>query len=130
MSEVSKVKRPIRDVVKGAADVGKLTKVSVPEWDCDVWVRTISGAERDSFEAACFVERKRGRKRSRELSLVNFRARLTVLCACEEDGKPAFMPGDVDWLGAKSGVALNRVFEVAQRVNGFTEEDVEELAGN
>lgn len=37
---------------------------------------------------------------------------------------------DVKALGRKSALALNRVFEVAQRINGLTEEDMEELAGN
>ena len=37
---------------------------------------------------------------------------------------------DVKALGKKSSLALNRVFEVAQRLNGLTERDMEELAGN
>jgi hypothetical protein len=36
----------------------------------------------------------------------------------------------VEALGKKSAAALNRVFEVAQRLSGITDDDVEELAKN
>ena len=38
--------------------------------------------------------------------------------------------GDISVLGQKSAAALQRVFNVAQRLSGFSDEDLEELAKN
>lgn len=100
--------------------------VEVPEWDVTVYVRTISGTERDAFEAASLV--KKGK--TRETNLQNLRARMVVLCSCNEDGTPVFHPNEVDRVGALNARALDRVFTVAQRLNGWSEGDVEEMAKN
>jgi len=39
-----------------------------------------------------------------------------------------FTDADVKALGMKSAVALQRVFDVAQRLSGITSDDVDELA--
>ena len=53
-----------------------------------------------------------------------------VLCTCDAEGARLFTDQDADKLGKKSAVAVNRIFEVARRLSGMTEEDLEEMAGN
>jgi hypothetical protein len=100
--------------------------VAVPEWGVSVYVRTLSGTERDAFEEGSLV--KRGK--SKEVSLRNIRARLVALAVVDADGKRIFADSDVAALGAKSGKAIDRLFDVASRLSGISESDVDELAGN
>ena len=47
-----------------------------------------------------------------------------------DDGALLFTAADVEQLGAKSALALDRVFDVAARLSGFRESDIEELEKN
>jgi hypothetical protein len=100
--------------------------VSVPEWGGEVLVRGLSGSERDAFEDATLEQVGKSRK----VNLANVRARLCALSIVDENGKRMFSDGEVRALGRKSAAALDRVFSVAQRLSGLTDEDVEELAKN
>lgn len=97
----------------------------VPEWGGTVYVREMSGAERDAFEAASLA----GRGKGATFNAQNIRARLACACICRADGVRLFRDDQADELGAKSARALNRIFEVAAPLNGLTESDVEQLAG-
>jgi len=101
-------------------------RVFVPEWQGEVIVRALTGAERDAFEQS--IVEQRGK--STRMNLKNIRAKLVALTVVDEDGKRVFSDEDAELLGRKSAAALNRVFEVAQRLSGLRPEDVEELAGN
>lgn len=114
-----------REQILGVEDLGH-EDVNVPEWGGVVRVGMLTGAERDAFEQAIVV--RQGKKT--HMNLDNIRARLVALCVVDGDGQRVFSETDVKALGRKSAVALNRVFEVAQRLNGLTDEDMEELAGN
>jgi hypothetical protein len=94
-----------------AADDRKSEMVDVPEWGGQVRVRTFSGADRDRVEAF-IASHKDG-------SPVGFRALLVSLAVCDEAGARLFAPADVDALGEKSGVAIDRVFTAAAKLNGI-----------
>ncbi len=100
--------------------------VEVPEWGGAVRVRSFTGRERDAFEASMV----RGDGRDRKVDLTNMRARLVGLTVIDETGQRLFTDEEVDLLGAKSGAALDRVFAVAQKLNGLSGADVEELSKN
>lgn len=100
--------------------------VFVPEWDAWVKVRSLQANERDSFEASTVV--RNGKKVT--TNLANIRARLCLLCIVDEDGNRVFQDEDTYPLGGKSAAALDRIFTVAQRLNGLRDEDVDELAKN
>ncbi len=100
--------------------------VFVPEWDAWVKVRTLNASERDSFEAGTVV--RNGKKIT--TNLANIRARLCLLCMVDENGDRLFQEEDTYPLGGKSAAALDRIFTVAQRLNGLRDEDVDELAKN
>lgn len=109
-----------------AADDLKTEDVEVPEWGGTVRVRAFSGRERDAFEASLV----RGDGKDRKVDLTNMRARLVALTVVDETGQKLFTHDDVDLLGAKSGAALDRVFAVAQKLNGLSAADVEDLTKN
>ena len=104
----------------------KTEDVFVPEWDAWVKVRSLNASERDRFEAGT-VQRNGN---SVTTNLDNLRARLCLLCIVDENGERMFDDGDTFPLGGKSAAALDRIFQVAQRLSGLRPEDVDELAKN
>lgn len=102
-------------------------EVEVPEWGGTVVVKAMSGAERDRFEAGLYNFSGNTRKANPE----NLRAKLVALTVVNpETLKPMFSVADIEMLGKKSVKALNRIFEVAQKLSGITDDDVDELAKN
>ena len=109
-----------RDQILAAA-LPQPVPVSVPEWGGDVYVRAMSGAERDAFEVA--ITPPLGKAE-------NVRARLVVICACDAAGAPLFAPGDVATVGALDARALDRVAQLARKVNALGGEEFEAAAKN
>lgn len=105
----------MRDLILSADDL-KREPLEVPEWGVTIFVRVMSGSERDRFEAAHLKAPEK-----------DFRARLAVACVCDEAGAPVFTADDVPALGAKSSAALTRISEVAARLNRMGKEDYDEL---
>ena len=97
--------------------------VKVPEWGGDVLVQGLTGRERDAYEATIITQRKGETK----VNLINARSKLVALSVIDEQGNRLFDDMDVAQLGAKSAVALERVFDVARRLSGMSDEDMEEL---
>ena len=115
-----------REAILSVADI-TVEQVAVPEWGGMVRVKGLTGAERDRFEAVLLQDKKRP---NRLEAYVNFRARLVVLSVVDENGNRLFTDKDVAALGAKSAQALERVYQVASRLAGLNNEDVEELTKN
>jgi len=101
-------------------------EVQVPEWGGAVLVRGLTGEERDALEAE--IVELRGKKT--QVNMQNFRARLVARSVVGEDGRRIFTDADIKALGKKSAAALQRVFEVSQRLSGLSEEDLDELVKN
>lgn len=114
-----------RDQILQCADI-QTESVEVPEWGGAVLVKGLSGAERDSLEAA--IVEVRGRKQ--RLHLENTMARLVAMSVVDENGKRLFTNGDIEALGKKSSAALQRVCQVAQRLSGLTQDDLEDMSKN
>ena len=112
-----------RDAILAADDM-TFEVVDVPEWGGKVRVRSLSGTERDAYEVA--ITRQRGTDVT--LNLVNARAKLVVLTVVDDAGQRVFSDDDVAEVGKKNAHALNRIFEVAQRLAGLTDADVKELS--
>jgi len=110
-----------RDAILAAQDL-KREEVAVPEWGGSVLVRTMTGAERDAWEQSL--------AKGGKIDVSNVRARLVASCVVDEAGSLLFTAADAQALGAKSGLALERVAKVAQRLNAITEEALEEARGN
>ena len=112
-----------REEILGADDI-VIELVPVPEWGGDVYVKGMTGAERDDFEAG--IVRISGK--SNTVNMQNIRAKLCSATICDESGKKLFTPADIKELSKKSASALQHVFTVAQRLSGLSDDDVEELA--
>lgn len=110
------------EAILAAADLAPVW-VDVPEWGGGVYVRAMSGVERDAFDA----ELAEG---GPDAVLTNIRARLVARCASDAEGARVFQDSDIPALGEKSGAALDRVFTVAQRLNRLTEASIASAEGN
>jgi hypothetical protein len=114
-----------RDEIRVVQDA-VFEEVEVPEWGGTVRVKALSGAERDAFESS--LTEQKGKKI--RMKMQNVRARMARLTCVDENGKPVFQPSDEHWLGEKSAAALDRVFDVAMKLAGMRDEDIDELTEN
>lgn len=99
-----------------AADDVRKEKVAVPEWKGDVYLRVLTGTDRDRFEES-YADQK----------MKAFRIRFLLLALCDEDGERLFSDDEADILGKKSSVVINRLFEAGWKLNAFTQEAVDAL---
>lgn len=104
-----------------AANDKKMVEIEVSEWGGTVKVRVMSGTERDRFEAE-FV----GGNKSVDM----VRAKLVAKCLCDEEGNRLFTEQEIPALGEKSASVLDKLFTACMKLNRFTKDDVEDLAGN
>ena len=111
-----------RETILNANDI-KTEEVNVPEWGGVVLVKSLTGSEKDKYEQSIYSIKDGA-------NYNNIRAKFVALSICDEDLKPIFGSADIEALGQKSAIALNRVFEVAQKLSGLTSADVEELEKN
>jgi hypothetical protein len=118
-----------RDDILNADDL-ETREVDVPEWGGSVLVRGLTGRERDAYETSLTTERQTKAGVQRGVDLDNVRAKLIARCVVDEDGQRLFKDQDIAALGAKSAVALNRVYDVALELSGLTDESQEEIEGN
>jgi hypothetical protein len=105
----------LREQILTADDLPR-KELPIPEWKTKVWIRTLTGGERDRFEG-----------RQSKDPFTDVRARLAVLCLVDEQGLNLFTEADIPALSAKSSKALDRVFAASVKLNGISKEDVEEL---
>lgn len=111
-----------RDQILNVSD-DQMELVPVPEWNGEVWVKGMTGILRDKFESS--IVSYRGPER--EVNMANARAKLAASSICDEKGVLCFSEKDVKLLGGKSAKALQRVFEVAQRLSGITDTALDQL---
>lgn len=104
----------------------KYEYVKVPEWGGTVRVRGLTGLERDSYESSMVQNRGKDVK----VNMVNVRAGLVARACIDGAGNRLFSDNDINVLGLKSAVALERVYNVAARLSAISDDDVEKLAGN
>lgn len=109
-----------RSAILAAAD-RKTAPLEVPEWGGTVYLRTLTGLERDALEAEIT---KNGGKVGK-----NFRARFCALVLADESGKRLFEDKDADALAEKSGAVLGRICEAAFKHNGIGPEEVQGALG-
>lgn len=100
--------------------------LEVPEWGGTINVRIMSGRERDKFEQD-IMERK-GKEIT--VNMENYRARLCSFCIGDDEGNRIFSDKDIATLGEKEGNVLDRIFKFAQKINGLSEKETEEIEKN
>lgn len=97
-----------------------------------VFVREMTGRERDNFEASMLKEVKgKDGAIDYQRNLQDFRAKLAVNTMCDEEGEPLLDHKDYSRLSQNMGAArLGVIAEAAQKLNKITEEDKENLVKN
>jgi hypothetical protein len=100
---------------------------TVPEWGGKkVKFKSLTGTQRDDFEAKSLIQKGPNAK----MNLVNMRARLLALVLVDQNDKRLFSDSAIHKLGGKNAKVLERLFGIAQEMNGMTDKDVEELTEN
>lgn len=90
--------------------------IDVPEWGGSVRVRTMTGGERDAFEAQIYDADSNGIRLNRE----NFRAKLLSKVLVDGAGTRLFSDKEILLLSGKSSKAIQRLFDAAQELNGIS----------
>ncbi len=119
-----------KDQILAAKDAVPVA-VEVPEWGGTVYVRPMSAGERDRWEGE-LLDRSEKRKESISAATENLRAAFLAKCLCDENGEMLFGQDDdaLNALAAKNYKAMDRAFDVAQRINGMSDADIGELEKN
>lgn len=107
--------------VDAATDI-KIEDVEVPEWGGVVGVKMMTAEERDNFESTLYNEGKQ--------DLNNIRAKLVVRTLVDDEGKRLYKDSEAVVLAQKSAKALDRIFKIAQKLNGIGQDAVAELEKN
>jgi hypothetical protein len=115
-----------KEQILEASDL-KSVSIEVPEWGGSVLVRTMTGADRDAFEASMVTVNPDG---TRTPDMRNLRAKQVALTMVDEANNRLFDVSDIPRLAMKSSAALERVFEAAQRINGLGIKAEEEAVKN
>lgn len=103
-----------------------IKRVEVPEWDGHVYVRGMFGVERDRWETeAAYSQDMRAERKSGSIKLapeINLRGLIAVQSIVDKNGKRIFRgtQSEVERLGHKSALALDRVCDVATELSGLT----------
>lgn len=95
----------------------QMRKIDVPAWNTQVWIRTMSGVQRDEIEQM-MVDEKRA----------NLKSLVAIYSICDEDGNRFYTRSELKDMNRKSGKALDRVFVEAIDLNQMSEDDIEMLA--
>lgn len=100
-------------------------EVFVPEWDVTVFVRSMSGKDKDAFDESITEMSPDGTKK---MNLENFRAKLLVKSLCtDQTGKELiFSEEDIPAVSAKNADVLVRLYGISAKLNGMVlEEEIE-----
>lgn len=120
------IKTLSRSDIMSATDL-KREFVEIDDWNGGVYVHSMTGDERDAFENQLAGARN---ARKGKLDIRGVKARCIINCVRDADGKLLFNSSDINALNAKSAKPLDILFQVAQRLSGITDDEVEELRGN
>jgi len=96
--------------------------LNVPEWGGNVHVRTMTGKERNDL-----VD---WRNKQGDDCTSEFQRRFCALVLCDEKGQRLFTDDEAGELGEKSAKALDRVMAAAMRLNGMSDDAMQELEKN
>ena len=105
--------------------------VDVPEWGGTVRIATMSGEDRDRWELS-MMQADDSSERGFKLNFDAYsRVRLVALCLVDNDFNRIFVTKEqIEKLSQKSGKVMDLLYDVAQRVNGITDEDIDDLEKN
>ncbi len=128
--------KSLRDRIREASDI-TTELVDVPEWGCTIEMRSPTSNEACVLEEWSYGRSGPEEKKAAEgdetakVDPKKFRGlaeQYVIICAHNpETGKMLFSGKDADWLGGKNSAVINRLYKVARRLTGLTEEEASDL---
>lgn len=112
-----------REEILAAAGKTTIETIHVEALGGAVQIRAMTGRERDAWESS--LVKGRGKKQRTDTS--NARASLAVRVLCNEKGERLFTNEEAELLGTLPAAVLAPIYEAAQRLNGVSDDDVDEL---
>ena len=88
-------------------------KLSVPEWGGDVYIRHVSGKQREAVQS----QAKKVKDGGPEMA---FASELLAMCLCDESGAALFAPDEIPTL---EGAMIERLALHCVKVNGLGKQD-------
>jgi len=106
-----------------------LKKEKVELEDGFVYVREMTAHEKNVWEHSLYKMTKDNKGRQNvEMNMDDYNSKLAVCTICDENGELIFNFNDYKTLRQKmSGARMDKIVEVAQRINGITDEEKENL---
>ncbi len=96
-----------------------------------VFVREMTGHEKDVWEQSMLKQKTVNGKVEYETSLDDFRGKLAVITVCDAEGNLLFKPEDFRLLNkSMSASNLERIVNAAQKLNAISEKDRDEILKN
>lgn len=125
---------PTRDDIFACNDT-VIEKVTVKEWKMDLFVRSLSAAEKAKWEFSAIDVAANPKQNESATKLVKTRLetareRLVEFATCNEDGSRFFKDGDASQIGHKNANAISTLYDVAARLSGISKEDLEAISKN
>ena len=105
-----------------AATDNIIIPLDVPEWGGRIYIRTMTGQERDTWEV--YAQNQMTRK------VVNIRAMLCAICLCDAGGQRLFKDSEAAQLSEKNAAVLDRIYDLAVKANGLSAEELEQVEKN
>lgn len=106
----------------------KIQRLDVPAWKGYIYISAWTGKQRSAFEEAAMKlnETKKGLK-----GVENLYARLLLWGVCNKDGSQAFTEEEAKQiLATKSSKVINDIIEEIKKLNGISEQDIDDISGN
>lgn len=114
-----------------AADKLQIERVDLSD-DEYIFVKQLTGRERDQFEAMLLIEQEAADGSvTYERDTKDFRAKLAVCTACDEQGHLLLQPEDAALLSQnKSAASLEKIVAKAQELNGMSRKKQDKMVKN
>jgi hypothetical protein len=107
----------------------KWEDVSVPEWGGEVRILELSSADRGYIEAGSVVANGSTPQFKVE-SIKNNREKVVAFALVDENFNRLYSNKEIAELGKKSGLVIDRLFQVAMRISGMNPGAVQDAEGN
>lgn len=108
-----------RDGILSVQDL-PLERVEVPEWDGVVYMRVLTGKQRDEIE-----QLSTDRKAAKRFEVKEMIVRMVAMSLCDKDGKLLFGGhDDAQKLNEKSSAVIIRLFKVVQKISKVDDDDI------
>jgi len=111
-----------KDAILKADDL-PFRDIDVPEWGGVVRVGTMTAGDRDAFEASIYE----GDGDKVKINRNDFRAKLLARALKDESGARLFSDKEIQAISAKSAKVVQKLFEVAQDMNGLSQSVQDDL---